>query len=69
MHISGCPDTVTIETRGAARSVRRSCARMGTPSATAARRGRELDLVDAGGTAWGASDKRSADGKASVRRV
>jgi hypothetical protein len=25
--------------------------------------------VDAGGTAWGASDKRSADGKASVARL
>ena len=60
------PDRARRRDRRAAAS---SCARWATRSPTGGAQGDANSIgVDAGGTAWGANDKRSADGKASVRR-
>jgi len=68
------PDTVSIERSGATEELLGKLRAMGhtvNPGERAG--GAQGDAnsigVDAGGTAWGASDKRSADGKASVARL
>jgi gamma-glutamyltranspeptidase/glutathione hydrolase len=64
------PDTVSIERSGANEELLAKLKAMGH---TAAGRGVQGDAnsigVDPGGTAWGANDKRSPDGKASVARL
>jgi gamma-glutamyltranspeptidase/glutathione hydrolase len=64
------PDTVSIERSGANEELLAKLKAMGH---TAAARGVQGDAnsigVDPGGTAWGANDKRSPDGKASVARL
>jgi gamma-glutamyltranspeptidase/glutathione hydrolase len=74
MHQQWMPDTVSIERSGATEDLLRKLRAMGhtvNPGERAG--GAQGDAnsigIDAGGTAWGASDKRSADGKASVARL
>jgi len=66
MHHQWLPDTVTIERAGAAEDL---VAKLRALGHTVREGGAQGDansiLVDAGGTAWGAADTRSADGKAS----
>lgn len=64
------PDTIGIERAGASEEVLLKLRAMGH---TVYPRGGQGDAnsigVDAGGTAWGAADRRTADGKASVARL
>ena len=72
MHHQWMPDSVTHRARRRrATSCWRSCRAMGhTGQRPAAAQGDANSIgVDAGGTAWGANDKRSPDGKASVARL
>ena len=65
------PDTVNIERAGANEELLAKLKGLGHTAAAA--RGSQGDAnsigVDPGGTAWGANDKRSPDGKASVARL
>jgi gamma-glutamyltranspeptidase/glutathione hydrolase len=67
MHHQWLPDTVTIERAGASEDL---VAKLKALGHTVREGGVQGDansiLVDAGGTAWGANDKRSPDGKAAV---
>jgi gamma-glutamyltranspeptidase/glutathione hydrolase len=68
------PDTVGIERAGATEELLLKLRAMGhTVNQGERAGGAQGDAnsigVDSGGTAWGASDKRSADGKASVARL
>jgi gamma-glutamyltranspeptidase / glutathione hydrolase len=68
------PDTASIERSGAPEELLQKLRAMGHKVNEGERAGgAQGDAnsigVDAGGTAWGASDKRSADGKASVARL
>jgi gamma-glutamyltranspeptidase len=68
------PDTVSIERAGASEELLQKLRGMGhTVNAGERAGGAQGDAnsigVDAGGTAWGASDKRSPDGKTSVARL
>ena len=74
MHHQWMPDTIAIERAGAGDELLQKLRAMGhtvNPGERAG--GAQGDAnsigVDAGGTAWGASDKRSPDGKASVARL
>jgi gamma-glutamyltranspeptidase/glutathione hydrolase len=74
MHHQWMPDTVGIERAGAGEELLQKLRAMGhtvNPGERAG--GAQGDAnsigVDAGGTAWGASDKRSPDGKTSVARL
>lgn len=64
------PDTIGLERAGASEEVLLKLRAMGH---TVYPRGGQGDAnsigVDAGGTAWGAADRRTADGKASVARL
>src|SRR5215471_57851 len=66
MHHQWLPDTVTIERAGADKDL---VAKLRALGHTVREGGAQGDansiLVDAGGTAWGAADRRSPDGKAS----
>jgi gamma-glutamyltranspeptidase / glutathione hydrolase len=66
MHHQWLPDTVTIERAGANEEL---VAKLRALGHTVKEGGEQGDansiVVDAGGTAWGAADKRSPDGKAS----
>jgi gamma-glutamyltranspeptidase/glutathione hydrolase len=70
LHHQWLPDTVTIERGGAGEELLQKLRAMGhTVTAGGAQGDANSIGVDAGGTAWGASDKRSPDGKASVARL
>jgi gamma-glutamyltranspeptidase/glutathione hydrolase len=70
MHHQWLPDTVTIERAGATEELLQKLSAMGHTANAGGNQGDANSIgVDAGGTAWGASDKRSADGKASVAHL
>jgi gamma-glutamyltranspeptidase/glutathione hydrolase len=70
MHHQWLPDTVGIERSGAADDLLLKLRAMGHTVTAAGAQGDANSIgVDPGGTAWGASDKRSADGKTSVARL
>jgi len=70
MHHQWLPDRVSIERAGASEEVLQKLRAMGhTVTAGGAQGDANSIGVDAGGTAWGASDWRSPDGKASVARL
>jgi gamma-glutamyltranspeptidase/glutathione hydrolase len=67
MHHQWMPDAVTIERAGATDDLVQKLRAMGHTVNTGGAQGDANSIaVDAGGTAWGADDKRSPDGKASV---
>ena len=67
MHHQWLPDSVTIERSGAAADLVAKLTAMGHTVKTATAQGDANSIgVDANGVAWGAADKRSPDGKASV---
>src|SRR5262245_8096392 len=67
MHHQWLPDEVTIERSGADEALVQKLKAMGHTVKVGNRQGdANTILVDAGGTAWGANDKRSPDGKVSV---
>jgi gamma-glutamyltranspeptidase/glutathione hydrolase len=67
MHHQWMPDAVTIERAGATDDLVQKLRAMGHTVNTGGAQGDANSIaVDAGGTAWGAADKRSPDGKASV---
>jgi len=67
MHHQWLPDSVTIERAGAAEDLVAKLTAMGHTVKTANAQGDANSIgVDAAGLAWGAADKRNADGKASV---
>jgi gamma-glutamyltranspeptidase / glutathione hydrolase len=73
MHHQWMPDTIAIERAGVSEELLQKLRAMGhTVNAGERAGGVQGDAnsigVDAGGTAWGASDKRSPDGKTSVAR-
>jgi gamma-glutamyltranspeptidase/glutathione hydrolase len=66
MHHQWLPDTVTIERAGATEELMASLRALGHTVRDGGGQGDANSiLVDAGGMAWGAADKRNADGKAS----
>jgi gamma-glutamyltranspeptidase/glutathione hydrolase len=70
MHHQWLPDTVGIERSGAGEELLQKLRAMGHTVNPGGAQGDANSIgVDAGGTAWGASDKRSADGKTSVARL
>jgi gamma-glutamyltranspeptidase/glutathione hydrolase len=70
LHHQWLPDTVTIERSGAGEELLQKLRAMGhTVTAGGAQGDANSIGVDAGGIAWGASDKRSPDGKTSVARL
>jgi gamma-glutamyltranspeptidase / glutathione hydrolase len=74
MHHQWMPDTIAIERAGANEELLQKLRAMGhTVNAGERAGGAQGDAnsigVDPGGTAWGASDKRSPDGKTSVARL
>jgi len=70
MHHQWLPDTVSIERTGASEELQQKLRAMGHTVTAGGGQGDANSIgVDAGGTAWGASDKRSPDGKASVARL
>jgi len=70
MHHQWLPDTVSLERAGATDDLLQKLRAMGHTVKDVAAQGDANSIgVDPGGTAWGASDKRSADGKASVARL
>jgi gamma-glutamyltranspeptidase/glutathione hydrolase len=67
MHHQWMPDVVTIERAGAGDELVQKLRAMGHTVNSGGAQGDANSIgVDAGGTAWGAADKRSPDGKASV---
>ena len=67
MHHQWLPDDVAIEREGASDDVVAALTAMGHTVKTAQAQGDANSIaVDAAGVAWGAADKRSPDGKASV---
>ncbi len=69
MHHQWLPDTVSVE-RGASDDLVVKLRAMGHAVTPAATQGDANSIgVDPGGTAWGANDRRSADGKTSVARL
>jgi gamma-glutamyltranspeptidase/glutathione hydrolase len=73
MHQQWMPDTVSMERRGNTEELLQKLRAMGhTVNPGERSGGNQGDAnsigVDAGGAAWGASDKRSPDGKTSVAR-
>jgi gamma-glutamyltranspeptidase / glutathione hydrolase len=70
MHHQWMPDTISIERSGAGEELLQKLRAMGHTVNPGGNQGDANSIgVDPGGTAWGASDKRSADGKASVARL
>jgi gamma-glutamyltranspeptidase / glutathione hydrolase len=70
MHHQWLPDTVSIERGGAGEALLQKLRAMGHTVTVGGAQGDANSIgVDAGGTAWGASDRRSPDGKASVARL
>jgi gamma-glutamyltranspeptidase/glutathione hydrolase len=66
MHHQWLPDAVTIERAGVTKDLTLQLTALGHTVKEGASQGDANSiLVDAGGTAWGAADKRSSDGKAS----
>jgi len=67
LHHQWMPDSVSIERGPAAEALAAKLRAMGhTVTIGGAQGDANSIVVDAGGTAWGANDKRSADGKVSV---
>ena len=67
MHHQWLPDSVTIERAGGNDALVQKLGAMGHTVRVGSQQGDANSiLVDAGGTAWGAHDKRSPDGKVSV---
>jgi gamma-glutamyltranspeptidase/glutathione hydrolase len=70
LHHQWLPDTVSIERGGAGEDALQKLRAMGHTVTVGGAQGDANSIgVDAGGTAWGASDNRSPDGKASVARL
>jgi gamma-glutamyltranspeptidase/glutathione hydrolase len=70
MHHQWLPDSVSLERAGATEEVLQKLRAMGHAVTTGGAQGDANSIgVDAGGTAWGANDNRSPDGKASVARL
>ncbi len=70
MHHQWLPDTVSVERDGASEDLLVKLRALGHTVNPGGGQGDANSIgVDARGTAWGASDKRSADGKASVARL
>jgi gamma-glutamyltranspeptidase/glutathione hydrolase len=70
MHHQWLPDTISIERSGANEELLQKLRAMGHTVTAGGGQGDANSIgVDAGGTAWGANDKRSADGKTSVARL
>jgi gamma-glutamyltranspeptidase/glutathione hydrolase len=70
MHQQWLPDTVSLERAGATDELLEKLRAMGHTVNPGGGQGDANSIgVDPGGTAWGASDRRSADGKASVARL
>jgi gamma-glutamyltranspeptidase / glutathione hydrolase len=70
MHQQWLPDTVSLERAGATDELLQKLRAMGHTVNPGGGQGDANSIgVDPGGTAWGASDRRSADGKASVARL
>jgi gamma-glutamyltranspeptidase/glutathione hydrolase len=70
MHHQWLPDTVSLERSAATDDLLQKLrARGHTVNAVGGQGDANSIGVDAGGTAWGANDKRSADGKVSVARL
>jgi gamma-glutamyltranspeptidase/glutathione hydrolase len=70
MHHQWMPDTVSLERGAASDDMVQKLRAMGHTVKDGASQGDANSIgVDPGGTAWGASDKRSPDGKASVARL
>ena len=67
MHHQWMPDSVSIERAGASDELMAALKAMGYTATAGGAQGDANSIgVDAGGMAWGANDKRSPDGKASV---
>jgi len=67
MHHQWLPDVVNIEPSGATADVEQKLRGLGHTVKTGNAQGDANSIgIDAGGTAWGAADKRSPDGKASA---
>ncbi len=67
IHHQCLPDTVTLEKAGATRSLVGQLRAMGHRVKTAGTQGDANSiLIDGSGVAWGANDRRSPDGKASI---
>jgi gamma-glutamyltranspeptidase/glutathione hydrolase len=70
MHHQWLPDEVTIEKSGAPQPVVDALTSYGHRVKTGTAQGDANSIgIDASGTAWGAADKRSPDGKASAARL
>jgi gamma-glutamyltranspeptidase/glutathione hydrolase len=70
MHHQWLPDTVSLERSAATEELLQKLRALGHTVSAGGNQGDANSIgVDAGGTAWGASDKRSADGKASVAHL
>jgi gamma-glutamyltranspeptidase / glutathione hydrolase len=70
MHHQWMPDSVSIERAGASDDLLEKLRAIGHTATAGGAQGDANSIgVDAGGTAWGANDKRSPDGKASVARL
>lgn len=70
MHHQWLPDTVSLERAAATDELLQKLRAMGHTVKEGGAQGDANSIgVDPGGTAWGASDKRSPDGKASVARL
>jgi gamma-glutamyltranspeptidase/glutathione hydrolase len=70
MHHQWLPDAVSLERAGATDELLQKLRAMGHTVNPGGSQGDANSIgVDPGGTAWGASDRRSADGKASVARL
>ncbi len=70
MHHQWLPDTVYLERGGAGEELLQKLRAMGHSVTAGGVQGDANSIgVDAGGTAWGASDKRSPDGRTSVARL
>jgi gamma-glutamyltranspeptidase/glutathione hydrolase len=70
MHHQWLPDQVTIERNGATDALVQALEAMGHKVTTGGAQGDANSIaIDESGTAWGASDRRSPDGKASVPAV
>jgi gamma-glutamyltranspeptidase/glutathione hydrolase len=70
MHHQWLPDSVSIERAGASEEILQKLRAMGHTISPGGAQGDANSIgVDAGGTAWGASDKRSSDGKVSVAHL
>jgi gamma-glutamyltranspeptidase/glutathione hydrolase len=68
MHHQWLPETVSLEEKTASKEVQKTLTAMGyTLKPVNSQGDANSILIDASGVAWGANDRRSPDGKVSVR--